>query len=54
MAHGVRGLQVHDARLAAIMQAYGLSRILTLNQQDFLHYPGIQAVQPSQVQTYPR
>jgi predicted nucleic acid-binding protein len=52
--HNVRGVQVHDARLAAIMQAYGLSHVLTLNQQDFLRYPGIQAVHPNQVQTPPR
>lgn len=50
----VRGVQVHDARPAAIMQAYGLDRILTLNQQDFLRYPGIQAVHPKQVQPSPR
>jgi predicted nucleic acid-binding protein len=54
IAYNVRGVQVHDARLAAIMQAYGLNRILTLNQQDFLRYPGIQAVHPNQVQTSPR
>lgn len=52
--HNVRGVQVHDARLAAIMQAYGLNHILTLNQQDFLRYPGIQAVHPNQIQTSPR
>ena len=54
MAYGVRGLQVHDARLAAIMKAYGLNRILTLNQPDFLRYAGIQAVHPNQVQPSPR
>lgn len=47
----VRGVQVHDARLAAIMQAYGLTRILTLNQPDFLRYANIQAVHPSQLQS---
>src|SRR5580658_2990975 len=36
IAHNVRGVQVHNARLAAIMQAYGLNHILTMNQQDFL------------------
>lgn len=50
IAHNVHGVQVHDARLAAIMQAYGLTRILTLNQSDFLRYVNIQAVHPSQVQ----
>jgi predicted nucleic acid-binding protein len=48
--YGVRGVQVHDARLVAIMLAYGLTKILTMNQQDFLRYPSIKAVHPSQVQ----
>ena len=42
IANNVRGVQVHDARLAAIMQAYGLTHILTLNQPDFLRYTDIQ------------
>lgn len=50
MANNVRGVQVHDARLVAIMQAYGLTHILTLNQPDFLRYANVQAVHPSQVQ----
>jgi len=54
VVHNVRGIQVHDARLAAIMKAYGLTRILTLNQSDFLRYAGIQAVHPSQVQASSR
>jgi predicted nucleic acid-binding protein len=49
LSNGVRGVQVHDARLVAIMQAHGLTRILTLNQPDFQRYSEIQAVHPSQV-----
>jgi predicted nucleic acid-binding protein len=49
VVNDVRGVQVHDARLAAMMLAYGLTRILTLNQSDFLRYPGIQAFHPGQV-----
>ena len=45
-----RGVQVHDARLAAIMMAYGLTHILTLNQLDFLRFTDIQAIHPSQLQ----
>lgn len=45
----VHGVQAHDARLVAIMQIYGLTHILTLNQTDFLRYANIQAVHPSQV-----
>jgi predicted nucleic acid-binding protein len=54
IANNVRGVQVHDARLAAIMQAYGLTHILALNQPDFLRYANIQAIHPSQVQSSPR
>jgi predicted nucleic acid-binding protein len=50
VANNVRGVQVHDARLAAIMLAYGLTRILTLNQPDFARYAGIQAIHPAQLQ----
>jgi predicted nucleic acid-binding protein len=49
VAHNVRGVQVHDARLAAIMQAYGLTHILTLNTGDFERFPDIVAVHPGQV-----
>jgi predicted nucleic acid-binding protein len=54
LANNVRGVQVHDARLAAIMTAYGVTHILTLNQPDFLRYSNIQAVHPNQVQLPPR
>ena len=50
LANNVRGVQVHDARLVAIMEAYGVTHILTLNQPDFLRYSNIQAIHPSQVQ----
>jgi predicted nucleic acid-binding protein len=49
-ANHVRGVQVHDARLAALMQSHGVTHILTLNQPDFVRYAEIQAVYPSQVQ----
>jgi predicted nucleic acid-binding protein len=54
ITHDVRGVQVHDARLAAIMRAHGVTRILTLNESDFLRYAGIQAVHPNQVHSSPR
>ena len=40
---GVQGRQVHDARLAALMKAYRIKRILTLNPDDFRRYPGVVA-----------
>jgi predicted nucleic acid-binding protein len=46
VAVGVSGVQVHDARLVAVMRVHGLTHILTLNAQDFNRYPGIVAVNP--------
>ena len=54
IANNVRGVQMHDARLAAIMRAYSLTYILTLNQPDFLRYSDIQAVHPNQLRPSPR
>lgn len=48
--HAVRGAQVHDARLAALLQTYGLRHILTLNQADFLRYDQIEPIHPRQLQ----
>jgi predicted nucleic acid-binding protein len=49
VTHGVRGKQVHDARLVAIMQAHGIAHILTLNVADFTRYPGITVLDPAQI-----
>jgi predicted nucleic acid-binding protein len=43
---GVSGVQVHDARLVAVMQAHGLTHLLTFNTDDFIRYPGIEVVHP--------
>ena len=48
-ANNVRGAQVHDARLAALMQSHGVTHILTLNQPDFVRYAEIYVVRPSEV-----
>ncbi|MCB0190558.1 MAG: PIN domain-containing protein [Anaerolineae bacterium] len=45
----VKGKQVHDARLVAVMQSYGLSHLLTFNGADFERYPMITIVHPSQI-----
>jgi predicted nucleic acid-binding protein len=47
VAHGVQGKQVHDARLAALMLAHGITHILTLNGADFARFPGIVPVDPA-------
>lgn len=46
--YAVQGKQVHDARLVAVMQAYGLTHLLTFNGEDFQRYP-ITAVHPSEI-----
>jgi len=50
VSHHVRGVQVHDARLVAVMVAHGVTHILTLNQADFTRYAHIEAVHPRQLQ----
>jgi predicted nucleic acid-binding protein len=49
VAHGVQGVQVHDARLVAAMYIHGITHIVTLNASDFRRYPNITAVHPSAV-----
>lgn len=46
VSHSVQGKQVHDARIAAQMQAHGISSILTLNGSDFLRYTTITVIDP--------
>ncbi|MEX2301635.1 MAG: PIN domain-containing protein [Bryobacterales bacterium] len=46
LAHSVAGVQVHDARLIAVMVAHGLPQLLTLNDRDFARYTGISVVHP--------
>ena len=47
VAHSVKGKQVHDARLVALMKTNGIAHILTLNGGDFTRYPGIVAIDPA-------
>ena len=47
--HGVRGVQVHDARLAAAMHVHRITHILTLDQPDFVRYTDIKIVPPESV-----
>jgi predicted nucleic acid-binding protein len=50
---GVSGVQVHDARLVAVMRVHGLTHILTFNTSDFVRYPGINVVHPQAVTATP-
>ncbi len=47
--HDVKGKKVHDARLVAVMQAHGVTHLLTFNTNDFNNYSGITLVHPSDV-----
>lgn len=45
--HLVLGRQAYDARIAALMQAHGLDKILTYNVDDFGRYDFIAALTPT-------
>jgi len=47
--HRVIGKPAHDARIAALMLAHGVTRILTLNPDDFARYSDITAVTPQEI-----
>jgi predicted nucleic acid-binding protein len=47
--YSVAGVQVHDARIIAVMNVHGITNILTLNGADFSRYAGITCVAPDQV-----
>lgn len=52
-SHSVRGIQVHDARLAAVMAVHGITHILTFNGDDFRRYPGVTVIDPRKGETHP-
>jgi len=47
--YAVKGKQVHNARLVAVAQAYGVGQILILNAQNFARYPEVSALLPQQI-----
>jgi predicted nucleic acid-binding protein len=47
--HNVLGKQAHDTRLVALMEAHGLTHLLTLNPGDFARFPGVTCVDPAGV-----
>jgi hypothetical protein len=47
--HAVSGVQVHDARLVAVMRVYSIGHNLTLNVADFERYGRAMAMHPSSV-----
>jgi predicted nucleic acid-binding protein len=49
VAHDVKGVQVHDARLAASMYVHGVTQLLTVNVRDFQRFEGLRAIHPADV-----
>jgi predicted nucleic acid-binding protein len=47
--HNIKGVQVHDARLAAAMYVHGIVDILTLNARDFGRFTGLNVLHPASV-----
>ena len=49
IANRVSGVQVHDARLVAVMKTYGIAQIVTFNVSDFTRFAEIEAVHPDSI-----
>ena len=47
--YGVQGLKAHDARLVALMQAHNITRLVTLDPDDFSRYEGISVLTPASI-----
>lgn len=47
--HAVLGKNVHDARLVAAMNVFGLDTLLTSNKPDFKRFTGITILEPKDV-----
>lgn len=48
-SHEVRSVQVHDAKLVAVMKAHQIPAILTLNDAGFRRYDGIRVFRPEEI-----
>jgi predicted nucleic acid-binding protein len=49
VTHDGKGVQVHDARLAASMYVHGITELLTANVRDFQRFKGLRAIHPAEV-----
>ena len=47
--HSVKGIQVHDARIAAAMQVHGIGKLLTYNSRDFKRYGDVVPILPTEL-----
>lgn len=45
--HEIKGVQVHDARLAAAMYVHGITQLLSINVRDFQRFTGLSAIHPA-------
>jgi predicted nucleic acid-binding protein len=50
LAHKVKGVQVHDTRLAASMYVHGVTQLPTVNVRDFQRFPLLRVVHPVEVE----
>ena len=49
VVHEIKGVQVHDARLAASMYVHNVLRLLTLNVRDFARFHALRIIRPADV-----
>jgi predicted nucleic acid-binding protein len=47
--HDVKGVRVHDARLAASMYVHNVTRLLTVNVRDFRRFTDLSVIHPAEV-----
>lgn len=47
VAHSVLGVRVHDARIVAAMKVHGVKDIVTFNVDDYVRYPSIRVLHPT-------
>jgi predicted nucleic acid-binding protein len=49
ITHSVKGVQVHDTRLAASMYVHGVAQLLTINVRDFRRFDGLRILHPAEL-----
>jgi predicted nucleic acid-binding protein len=47
--HRVKGVQVHDTMLAAVMNVHGITQLLTFNKPDFKRFGSFDVLSPAEV-----
>ena len=49
--HEIKGVRVHDARLAASMYVHSVAELVTINVRDFRRFEGLTIVHPAKVKS---